>query len=120
MEQVRRKQARLIVCDTLQSFAATPLLLGPASKTIMDLFMNKYPILPTSDGLISLEARDTLDLVIAYLGVMPTEDRTAVLVYLTELLELQHTDLTGIITDALHKLSSTHHYPMFLSNCCSS
>ncbi|KAL6226793.1 hypothetical protein ACLB2K_000754 [Fragaria x ananassa] len=32
---------------------ATPLLLGPATKTIMDLFMNKYPIRPT---------RDTLDL----------------------------------------------------------
>nr|XP_011460757.1 PREDICTED: uncharacterized protein LOC101314224 [Fragaria vesca subsp. vesca] len=99
-----RKQARLIVYDTLQSFVATPLLLGPAIKTIMDLFMNYYPIRPTSDGVISLKAEDTLDLVIVCLGVMSTEDRTAVLVYLKELLELNHTDLTGIITDALHRL----------------
>ena len=75
MEQVR-KQARLIVYDTLQSFVATPLLLGPATKTIMDLFMNKYPIRPTSDGRISLKARDTFDLVIVCLGVMSIEDRT--------------------------------------------
>ncbi|KAL6226795.1 hypothetical protein ACLB2K_000755 [Fragaria x ananassa] len=99
-----RKEARLTVCDTLQSFAATPQLLGPASKTIMDLFMNKYPILPTSDGLICLKARDTLDLVIVCLGVMSTEDRTAVLVHLKELLEPHHTNLTRLITDALQRL----------------
>ncbi|KAL6226791.1 hypothetical protein ACLB2K_000752 [Fragaria x ananassa] len=99
-----RKQARLIVYDTLQSFVATPLLLGPATKTIMDLFMNKYPIRPTSDGLISLKARDTLDLVIVCLGVMSIEDRTAVLVYLKEFWELHHTNLTRLITDALHRL----------------
>ncbi|KAL6224264.1 hypothetical protein ACLB2K_003119 [Fragaria x ananassa] len=99
-----RKQARLIVYDTLQSFVATPLLLGPATKTIMDLFMNKYPIRPTSDGRISLKARDTFDLVIVCLGVMSIKDRTAVLIYLKELLELHHTNLTRLITDALHRL----------------
>ncbi|KAM5547225.1 hypothetical protein ABKV19_001632 [Rosa sericea] len=103
-----REQAGLCVHDTLQSFRGTPLF-GPASKTITDLLMKKY--LPpraesNTDGVNSidqLKAIHTLNLVVLCLGAMSTEDRTAVLVYFKDLLELHHTYVTRLITDVLYR-----------------
>ncbi|XP_062010721.1 uncharacterized protein LOC133727111 [Rosa rugosa] len=103
-----REQAGLCVHDTLQNFRGTPLF-GPASKTITDLLMKKYPpprVESNTDGVNSIEQRKamhTLNLVMLSLGAMSTEDRTAVLVYFKDLLELHHTYVTRHITDALYR-----------------
>ncbi|PRQ47012.1 hypothetical protein RchiOBHm_Chr2g0095131 [Rosa chinensis] len=104
-----REQAGLCVHDTLQSFRGTPLF-GPASKTITDLLMKKYlppRVESNTDGvnrINQLKAMYTLNLVMLCLGAMSTEDRTAVLVYFKDLLELHHTYVTRLITDALYRL----------------